>query len=323
MMPEHGEAHFLEDEHGALSTTYGPYLLRSAFQPIFSQGENGHLCIEAFEALIRPQRNGEMVAPVRFFTMVEANDAFAVDALCRQLHLRNAARIKRPDALYFINFNPGLFKHGENVQSEVRAMLDLCHACGISPRRVVCEITEHGSDEDALADLVQALRNGMFRIAIDDYGADDSEIARVDRLKPDVIKFDAAWVRRFYETPAGQSLLRLMVGQFVDRGILCLFEGLEEESQIAFCHEIGVHLMQGYALARPQLAPTDFETRFPDHANGSLQHRLSAARAAIAESGSGTGPARPLGFSRQETDIATPAPQPAARRAVPFGRRQR
>ncbi len=50
--------HFIQDDRGFYTTSYGPFVLRSAFQPIFSQNDQGHLTIEAFEALIRASQGG-------------------------------------------------------------------------------------------------------------------------------------------------------------------------------------------------------------------------------------------------------------------------
>jgi len=60
------------------------------------------------------------------------------------------------------------------------------------------------------------------------------------------------------------GLLKLMVEQFIERGITVLFEGLEEDHQVEFCQKIGVQLMQGYALARPEIVPRTFDDRFPE-----------------------------------------------------------
>lgn len=281
MMAERRTVKFIEDDRGGLTTSYGPYVLKTAFQPIFSQDEAGHLTIEAFEALIRPERDREPVSPMHFFSMVEPADALFIDTLCHELHIRNMGLMGRASARLFVNFNPTLYTSIAEIDREVEHMSEVTANSGLRPSRIVCEITEQMSDDaEMLSALVRRLRANMFKIAIDDYGADDSDIARVERLKPDVIKFDAAWVRRFTETPAGQGLLGLMVRQFVDRGILCLFEGLEEEHQITFCQEIGVTLMQGYALARPEKAPTTFDVRFPEPA-GTDGHDLRAVASAM------------------------------------------
>ena len=265
MMAGHREPHFLQDDRGFYTTSYGPFVLRSAFQPIFSQNDQGHLTIEAFEALIRPQQDGNPVPPGQFFSLVEKADAIKVDTLCRELHILNMGRLGRRKARLFINFNPGLFDKLSNIDVEVDRMVDVTVRAGLRPGRVVCEITEQGSgNEEVLHRLVDGLRSRFFKIAVDDFGADDSDSRRVDEIRPDVLKFDAAWVRRFTETAAGMGLLKLMVEQFIERGITVLFEGLEEDHQIEFCQKIGVQLMQGYALARPETVPKTFDDRFPE-----------------------------------------------------------
>lgn len=265
-MAGHQKSKFLQDEFGFYTTSYGPFVLRSAFQPILSQSKQGHLTIEAFEALIRPNRNGQPVSPGHFFSMVDPRDATAVDMLCRELHILNMGKLNRKDARLFINFNPALFDAIADIDAEVDHMVQVIIRAGLKPERVVCEITEQGSGENtALNRLVEGLRARQFKIAVDDYGADGSDTQRVEDLKPDILKFDAAWVRRFTETSAGMNLLNSMVKQFNDRGIITLFEGLEEDHQVEFCNQIGVQLMQGYALGRPELVPATFNDRFPEY----------------------------------------------------------
>ncbi|MDZ7603803.1 MAG: EAL domain-containing protein [Hoeflea sp.] len=311
-MPGRRDPHFLQDDRGFYTTSYGPFVLRTAFQPIFSQNEHGHLTIEAFEALIRAQRNGQPVSPEHFFSLVEHDDAIAVDTLCRELHILNMGKLGRKKARLFINFNPGLFDAVADIDAEVDHMVDVTLKAGLRPGRIVCEITEQGSgDEAVLHRLVGGLRARLFKIAVDDYGADESDTRRVDELKPDVLKFDAAWVRRFTETSAGMGLLKLMVEQFIERGITVLFEGLEEEHQVQFCQEIGVQLMQGYVLARPEIVPRTFDDRFPEQVlpqPGSPADQLHGAM-----------PRDPgQGLSRSAT-----APAHLPRRTATFGKRTR
>ena len=265
MMAGQREPHFLQDDRGFYTASYGPFVLRSAFQPIFSQNDQGHLTIEAFEALIRAQQDGKPVSPPHFFSMVEKADAVAVDTLCRELHILNMGKLGRRKAKLFINFNPGLFNDIGNIDAEVDRMVEVALKAGLRPGRIVCEITEQGSgNEKVLNRLVDGLRSRLFKIAVDDYGSEESDSKRVNDLKPDVLKFDAAWVRRFTETSAGMGLLKLMVSQFIERGITVLFEGLEEDHQIEFCQKTGVQLMQGYVLARPEIVPRTFDDRFPE-----------------------------------------------------------
>lgn len=314
MMAGHREPHFLQDDRGFYTTSYGPFVLRSAFQPIFSQNDQGHLTIEAFEALIRAQQDGKPVSPGHFFSMVEKADAVTVDTLCRELHILNMGKLGRRKARLFINFNPGLFDNVTNIDAEVDRMVEVTLRAGLRPGRIVCEITEQGSgDERVLDRLVNGLRSRLFKIAVDDFGADDSDSKRVSELKPDVLKFDAAWVRRFTETSAGMGLLKLMVEQFIERGITVLFEGLEEDHQVEFCQKIGVQLMQGYALARPEIVPRTFDDRFPEPELTQVGDPVRPYYEPAAPT-----PSQPVAPA---SDF-TPRP-PLARRATAFGKRTR
>lgn len=78
------------------------------------------------------------------------------------------------------------------------------------------------------------------------------------------MKFEAGWVRDFMQNSAGAALLRVIVSQFREDGIEPVFEGLETGWQVEQCEELGVFLMQGYILAKPELAPTSFDARFPE-----------------------------------------------------------
>jgi predicted signal transduction protein with EAL and GGDEF domain len=56
----------------------------------------------------------------------------------------------------------------------------------------------------------------------------------------------------------------VIVQQMLDDGIEPIIAGLEEEWQVEACEQLGVSLIQGYALARPELAPTTFDRSFPE-----------------------------------------------------------
>ena len=93
---------------GAFSAVYGPYLLQSALQPIFSERADGQLQIAAFKGLIRASVNDMPCSPAEFFEHVPEEERTAVDGLCRSLHILNAGALGRRDAALIINFHAGL-----------------------------------------------------------------------------------------------------------------------------------------------------------------------------------------------------------------------
>ncbi len=294
------------DDTEAWVADYGPFTLHSALQPIFSQNAEGELTLQAFEGLIRPARNGEFIRPGEFFPLVAPRDRAKIDSLCRSLHIFNTGALNRRSAKLFVNFAPGVFVTDAGIRREVEIIKLATIEAGMGPERIVCEITQKENDSaDMLAFFVQELRKHGFRIAIDEYGAEERDVARLNLLRPDYVKFEADWVKEFLENSAGSALLRVMVNQFREQGILAIFEGLEDMRQVDMCNMLDVPLLQGYALARPELAPTHFNADFPEADRGpSLGHR-----------GRGEAERTDLGAMRSA------APAFGGRRVAAFGKR--
>ncbi|MEX0955969.1 MAG: EAL domain-containing protein [Rhizobiaceae bacterium] len=251
-------AHIVRQSDGTSNGVWGVFTLRSAFQPIFTF-HDGRLDITAFEGLLRPFRNDEGIAPGAFFNAVSPQDRFHVETLSRTLHLLNAGFCLDKRARIFVNFDPSVFVDREIAANALRDMRLVLHEAEIVPERIVCEITEQKTSSEAgLNMFVQALRDHGFAIAIDDYGAEESGIERINELRPDIVKFDAQWITHLMQSGPGFALLKTMVAEFEWRGITTLFEGIEEPWQLDLAEKCGTSMVQGFVLARPELAPTGF-----------------------------------------------------------------
>jgi EAL domain-containing protein (putative c-di-GMP-specific phosphodiesterase class I) len=269
MAPKSIFSSLVREVDGTWSTAYGTFNLKSALQPIFRRTMNGALDIDSFEGLVRPHRNGEPVTPGEFFSLVAPEDIENIDSILRTIHILNTGRLNRSRARVFVNFHPGLFQTPAKMRQEVERMRLTAHEAGMTADRIVCEISEKKvSDTQMVADFAYHMHDIGFRVALDDYGAGDSDIDRVKLIKPDYVKFEAGWVRDFMQNSAGAALLRVIVNQFRDDGIEPVFEGLETGRQVDICEDLGVLLMQGYVLAKPELAPTSFDARFPELGSG-------------------------------------------------------
>ncbi|MCO6387655.1 EAL domain-containing protein [Aliihoeflea sp. 40Bstr573] len=253
-----GLPHIMREADGTAVGQWGPYVLKTAFQPIFAFEPDG-LKQRAYEGLIRPFRDGEATSPGQFFAAIPAIDRLRVEALARDLHILNAGAAFGPQITLFINFDPSLFCEKPVVDTALREMRIVLGEAGIPFSNVVCEVTEQPSDSAAaLQDFVAALRQEGYRVAVDDYGADSSDMERVKQLRPDIVKFDAKWVARLMDSQPGVTLLKVMVGEFRQKGIVTVFEGIEENWQLDVAAEVGASMVQGFVLARPELAPTRF-----------------------------------------------------------------
>lgn len=254
-----------KQEDGTYTASYGMFVLQTALQPIFGEDANGDLLLAAFEGLVRAKRGAEPVAPSQFFPAVDAADLPEVDSLLRTLHILNTGTLKRRNAKLFVNFHPGMFLTLTAIRHEVDRIALAAHEAEMRPEQIVCEITrKKNEDIKAITHFAASLRELGFKIAVDEYGAQDSDAERVSILKPEFVKFETTWVLEFMRDPTGFALLKVMVEQFMERGIQPIFEGLEELSQVELCQELGVPLMQGYVLARPEIAPTSFNRTYPE-----------------------------------------------------------
>ncbi|MBL8584612.1 MAG: EAL domain-containing protein, partial [Rhizobiaceae bacterium] len=222
-----GLARIIRHEDGTATAEWAEHELKSAFQPIFAF-RDGKLDIVAYEGLLRPFFEGQPILPPTFFAAVPARDRFAIETLSRTLHLINAGACLGGRVAIFINFDPSVFTDRSLADMALRDMRIVLHEAGIDPRRIVCEVTEQrSSSPEALYSFVSALRTHGFRIAVDDYGSEESDINRIKELRPDIVKFDARWISRLMDTGAGFALLKAMVESFDTQGISTVFEGIE------------------------------------------------------------------------------------------------
>lgn len=246
------------EEDGSFVAIWGVHRLCSAFQPLFVF-QHGQLKIIGYEGLLRPFRGAQTIGPELFFSSLPDEDRFQIENLTRNLHLMNAGRSLDDKGVVFVNFDPSLFVDRATVDPALARMRAVLAEAGIDPERVVCEITEQKArSEPMLGWFVEALRQHGYRVAVDDYGVEDSDMHRILSLRPDIVKFDAQWLRGLMCSESGSDLLFEMVRRFTGMGIHTVFEGLEESWHVDVAERAGVSMVQGFALARPALAPADF-----------------------------------------------------------------
>jgi EAL domain-containing protein (putative c-di-GMP-specific phosphodiesterase class I) len=253
-----GDAIFA-DEVGIEYGVYGEFRLWSAYQPIFAP-ENGFLRPVAVEALIEPHRLGRPVVAAEFFASVPAIDQLYVEAICRGLHLRNFRNIGVEDLDLFFNYDPRVNRDLVRSIAEIRSMTRHLDDLDLHPRMLVCEITEQASPDDAvLLALVREMRRSHIRIAIDDFGAGHSTEARMNLIRPDIVKIDGDWFAELCRHATAERFFRPLVETLHHRGATVLVEGIEEPAHLRVALEGGVDLLQGFYLGRPKLAGMIFD----------------------------------------------------------------
>ncbi|GEO83901.1 MULTISPECIES: EAL domain-containing protein [Alphaproteobacteria] len=249
---------------GAWSTAYGPFVLRSALQPIFHRVADSVFDIHSFQGLVRAERNGETYPPSQFFPLVDPKDLSAVDSLLRSIHILNAGLLHRERAGVLVSFQPLLFTEAVELRHELDRIRLIAHEANLTPERIICDISAGSGNGQLMAGTVDQLRHAGLRVSMSNYEASEHDIQDVLALRPEFVRFDGDWVRDYLHDSAGFALLRVIVRQLQDEGIEPIFERIEDTWQVDLCLELGVTLLQGYAFARPQLTPTSFNMDYPE-----------------------------------------------------------
>lgn len=236
---------------GQLAAAFEDVAIRSVFQPIYSLAHSRMVGVEGLMRCTGPR--GEPVSPLQILNRTgrsEAQDIF-LDRLCRYLHLNNmVAHV--PDAYWlFMNVSAQAVTAGRHYGSyfaELLGQLDF------PAHRIVIEILEDGiADERLLAWAVDYYRELGCIIAIDDFGAGQSNFNRVWAINPDIVKLDRSLVVRATTDARTRRALPNLVDLLRESGCLVLMEGIETEAEAVTAVQSGVDMVQGYYFAKPTL----------------------------------------------------------------------
>ncbi len=138
-----------------------------------------------------------------------------------------------------------------------RSRLGLIQELGLSPGELQIELAEDallGAGIKALAEL-QALRSAGIAVVADNVGRSQVALLDLARLPLDGIKLDITLIEATrLNDGAARAAIRGLVAMCNERGISCCAVGVEIAGDYASSRELGVHLIQGFWVARPQTA---------------------------------------------------------------------
>lgn len=136
-----------------------------------------------------------------------------------------------------------------------RSRLALIEELGLVPGELQIELAEDalvGAGARALGE-VQVLRAAGIRVVADNVGRSQVALLALGRLPLDGIKLDISLVESVrHRDRASRGAVRGLVALCNELGLRCCAVGVEVEPDAVACHELGVHSMQGYWVARPQ-----------------------------------------------------------------------
>jgi len=124
----------------------------------------------------------------------------------------------------------------------------------IDASRVIFEIKESvtlAKSHSKIIKELDALREMGFKIAIDDFGANDSNFSKLTSMNFDFIKVDGIFIKELKLNEKSKDILRAIVNFAKTLNIEIIAEYVEDEETYQIIKECGAHFAQGYFIAKP------------------------------------------------------------------------
>ncbi|MFE8070405.1 EAL domain-containing protein [Marinobacteraceae bacterium S3BR75-40.1] len=260
------ERHHAAPEPG-VSPSFGSFQLCSAFQPIVCLT---HQKVVGYEALARARDAGRTVSPARLFNEAERlSQAATLDQQLNELHVATFAR-HNPAVWLFLNINRYSI---QNETFDPESFAQNLRGLGLMPQQLVLEVVEDPVANDAhLAEFIERAKALDFRIAIDDFGAGDSNFERVWRLAPHIVKIDRNMLVNGTRHRRARQLLLSLVNLLRESGSLVLIEGVETEEEADLAFLTNADMFQGFYFAKPDPGLAEAPTIQQQLQHFTLQH---------------------------------------------------
>ncbi|MCU0126870.1 EAL domain-containing protein [Pseudomonas vlassakiae] len=238
----------IAEQLSALSVILAQRSIHSLFQPIVCLGERrvfGH------EALSRGPSNSPLHSPLNLFAIArQAGRLTELEAACRESACRRFSE-QGLDGKLFLNISPESLLEPHYPSGRT---LKLLEQVGLPPSRVVIELTEQTPADDfqLLSNALHHYRDMGFSIALDDLGAGYSSLRLWSELRPEYVKIDRHFIDGIHRDPLKREFVGSILQIARASKAQVIAEGIELPEELAVLTEMGVDLVQGYLMGRPQ-----------------------------------------------------------------------
>ena len=231
--------HMSDDEAQRLDRTLAGTLFKIVYQPIVDMRKK---TIFAYEALVRAE--------------LFKSPPEMIDAALRAGRLGELGRAMREktvadcqDYPLFVNIHPNELNERYLVQPDDPIFRH--------PEELFLELTEAVplSKLDMSANVLREINDRGVHVVVDDLGSGYSNLRYLADLKPKVVKIDRELVMGLLPGTRRFTLMRNLVRMCIELQALVVAEGIETVEECSAAIDAGVHLGQGYLLARPAFPP--------------------------------------------------------------------
>ena len=109
-------------------------------------------------------------------------------------------------------------------------------------------------DVRRFSELVRSMRS---HFAIDNFGIQRDFLTTLSTLLPDYVKLAAAHTGNIEANSSAQAFIGAVIRSCESLGVPVIAQSVEDESLVPVLRSLGLSGIQGYAVARPTIVPTD------------------------------------------------------------------
>jgi len=235
--------------------------ISSLFQPIISLSERR---IVGHEALTRGPSDSSLHSPINLLAAARHGDRLnELEMLCRENACRRYSQLHLQGRL-FLNASPETLLDASHKPGRT---LELLQRYGIPADKVVIELTEQMPTDDfeLLNTALHHYRNMGFSIALDDLGAGYSSLRMWSELRPDYVKIDRYFIDGIHRDAVKRRFVEsiLKIARAAQAQVIA--EGIELPEELSVLADMGIDLVQGYLLGRPEEKPcVDIASALPN-----------------------------------------------------------
>ena len=230
------------------------YLLQ--YQPIYNPRENS---IVGFEGLLRLiDENNKLVPPYKFIPEIEKNNMlYDISLWILEKAIYDYYKIKKYKSMHEKDFYISINISLNEIENDdfVKKYINILSKSNLGPNKICLEIIERVkiNDLNKITRNINSLKDAGFKIAIDDFGVEYSNLDVLHKLDVDIIKVDKNFVDGI-----GKDMIKSETILFIsriarDKNKSIVLEGVEEEEQHIEIKKIkNEHLyVQGYYYNKP------------------------------------------------------------------------
>lgn len=124
------------------------------------------------------------------------------------------------------------------------------------PRDLVLEVTETAivADIQRGATQLRQLNAAGIRVSIDDFGVGNASVAYLKEFPATEMKIDQSFVTGMLGDLRSLQMVKAMIAFAKQMGMRVVAEGVEDEDTMQALGDLGCHLVQGWAVGKPQPA---------------------------------------------------------------------